>query len=352
MTLKKVSLFSTLLMISINAFAQETLIFAFDVIRHGDRTPLRTIPNSPYVWPEGLGQLTAEGMQQEFQRGVAFRKKYIDDYHLLSSHYKNQEIIVFSTNADRTLMSAQSVLLGLYPLGTGPTLSGSNKPALPYHFQPVPIHIKAKDASNFRVIDSDLEHHLLKKHVFTQPEWRLKTEKLRPQLIKWSRVTGMKINNLHQVRHLADILHVYQLHHIPMPVGLSADDVKQIIETGAYASLTEYKTKQIADILGVNLLKTIARYLEQASKQKTSLKYVLFSGHDSTIMSLMTTMQLPLTIKPPYGANLNFALFKTGNTMLVRVTYNGQLLVPKGCTVKGCTLSQFLQSQVVKSVVE
>ncbi len=78
MIFKKLSLFILLLVIGINVFAQETLVFSFDVIRHGDRTPLREIPKAPHVWLEGLGQLTAEGMQQEFQRGVEFRKKYVE----------------------------------------------------------------------------------------------------------------------------------------------------------------------------------------------------------------------------------------------------------------------------------
>jgi len=89
MILKKLNLFILLLFISINAFAQETLVFAFDVIRHGDRTPLRELPKEPHVWSEGLGQLTAEGMQQEFQRGVEFRKKYVADYRLISPNYNN-----------------------------------------------------------------------------------------------------------------------------------------------------------------------------------------------------------------------------------------------------------------------
>jgi len=346
MIFKKLSLFILLLVIGINVFAQETLVFSFDVIRHGDRTPLREIPKAPHVWLEGLGQLTAEGMQQEFQRGVEFRKKYVDDYHLISPSYNNKEIYIFSTDADRTLMSAQSVLLGLYPLGTGPLLSGLKKPALPQQFQPVPIHIKAKDASEVFDFDNDSKQykHILKKYVYTQPDWIAKTAASQPKFAKWSQATGMNITNLHQVRHLADILHVYQIHHVPMPVGLSAEDVKQIIAIGAYASLAEYKTKEIADILGSNILKTIASYLKSASKQTTSLKYVLFSGHDSTIMSLMTVMQSPLTIKPPYGANLNFSLFKTStNHYWVKITYNGQPVMLRGCTALSCDLSQFLK---------
>lgn len=343
MILKKLGLFALLIFVSINVFAKETLLFSFDVIRHGDRTPLRVMPNYPFTWSEGLGQLTPLGMQQEFQRGVEFRKKYVDEYHLLSPHYQRQEMIVFSTNADRAIMSAQSVLLGLYPQSTGPELNQLKIPALPYYFQPIPIHIKAKNGSD--IIDNDVvtNHDLLKKYVYTQSQWQSKNKALKAQFLKWSQVTGIKIHNLHQVRHLADILLVYQLHHVPMPAGLSAEDVKQIIALGTEESLAEYKTKQIADILGANLLKTIRSYMIQASKQKTPLKYVLFSGHDSSIMSLMTEMQVPLTVKPSYGADLNFSLYKTSShQMLVKVTYNGEQVIPAGCDKNGCTLAQFL----------
>jgi len=129
--LKKIILSLFFLLCSSVLYAQETLIFALDLIRHGNRTALFVIPKAPHVWPEGMGQLTASGMQQEFQLGVALRKKYIDHFHLLPPHFQNQTMYVFSTDYDRTLMSAEAVLLGLYPLTTGPLLPGANKPALP-----------------------------------------------------------------------------------------------------------------------------------------------------------------------------------------------------------------------------
>ena len=53
-----------------NAWSQDKLIFALDLIRHGDRTPIHAIPKSPpYHWL-GEGQLTSEGMRQEYQLGM------------------------------------------------------------------------------------------------------------------------------------------------------------------------------------------------------------------------------------------------------------------------------------------
>lgn len=346
MLLKKLGLLISLLSINIAVFAQETLVFAFDIIRHGDRTALREMPKAPHEWSEGLGQLTPIGMQQEYQRGMKFRKQYVDEFHLLPAQFNNKEIYIFSTNSDRTLMSAQSVLLGLYPLGTGPLIPAKNLPALPSRFQPIPIHIKSKDASEVtdHSDNSKIFSRRLKKYVFTQADWQQTIAENKPQLVRWSEVTGMKLNNLHQVRHLADILHVYQLHHIPIPAGLSATDVKKIIALGDEGFVMEYQTKKIADIVGTHLLATIADYLQQASTQQTSLKYVLFSAHDTSIMSVMTLLNAPLTIKPTYGSDLKFLLFKTdAGNYVVRVTYNDTPVILQACNAKDCTLSQFLK---------
>ncbi len=52
------------------AMAQsEQMIFAVDVIRHGDRAPIESIPNAPWTDPLPLGHLSPVGMEQEFHLG-------------------------------------------------------------------------------------------------------------------------------------------------------------------------------------------------------------------------------------------------------------------------------------------
>jgi len=346
MYFKKIILFLSLLLLSSVLYAKETLIFAIDLIRHGDRTPLLVIPKDHPVWLEGMGQLTAIGMQQEFQRGVTFRKKYIDHFHLLPPHLQNQTIYIISTDLDRTLMSAEAVLLGLYPLKTGPLLPGSNKPALPYAYQPVPIHTKPVDANDLFISDFDAAkyHQLLTRYVDSRPDWIQKTKELQNKFPAWNKATGLNFTTLHQFGALADALDIYQIHHIPFPAGLSAADVKEIIAAGRWAFVTEYQTKEIASIVGPRLVAAIADYLQKASQQKTPLKYVLFSAHDSTIMSVMTTLQRPLNAQPPYASDVNFALFKAdAGDYVVKVNYNGKRVTIPGCDATDCTLAQFMK---------
>ncbi len=69
------------------SFAADTLLFAVDIIRHGDRTALIELPAANYHEPLGLGQLTATGMQQEYQLGHTLRDEYIQK-DLLPTQYQ------------------------------------------------------------------------------------------------------------------------------------------------------------------------------------------------------------------------------------------------------------------------
>jgi hypothetical protein len=76
-----------------------------------------------------FGQLTTAGIEQHHRLGGFIRNRYES---LLNSTYNANEIVVRSTDVDRTLMSAQSNLVGLYPVLD---LITDKVP-----IQPIPIH--------------------------------------------------------------------------------------------------------------------------------------------------------------------------------------------------------------------
>lgn len=331
---------------TLNAYAKETLVFAFDLIRHGDRTPLMMIPSSPHTWPEGAEQLTARGMRQELQRGEILRKRYMEQYHLLSPHFQNETMYVYSTDFDRTLMSAQSILLGLYSLGSGPRIS-TKQPALPVLFQPIPIHTQPKNSDPILSdIFSPQYTQQLNRYVASQPIWIQKTNALqnKNKFTTWSQATGLTLTTIHDLGFLADTLHIYQIHRIPLPKELSETDAKELIKIGLWGYVYEYQSKEIANIVGNPLLFKIADYIDDASQNKTPLKYVLFVAHDITIMSLMTTLGAPLNKQPPYTSDLNVSLFKSDQEKyIVKITYNDKPVYIPYCEATTCTLEQFLK---------
>jgi len=328
-----------------SGLAQDTLIFAMDVIRHGDRTPSSTIPTVAYEWKEGLGQLTADGMRQEYELGVALRKKYVEQTHLLPKHYETGTMYVRSTDYDRTLMSAQSLLMGLYPLGTGPSTE-LNTPALPKAFQPIPIHSAPYQYDDviLQHVDYEEREKLMEEFVYSTPEWTLKNNELKGKYALWSRLTGVKITGLDDLESLGDTLRIHRIHKAPMPEGLSIEDIQTIIDAGEWAFMAEEKPLPLAIAYNTHIMTHIANALHNASEKKSKLKYVLLSAHDITVAGSLSYLGVPLDKAPPYASDLNFSLYENGmNQFTVQVTYNGKAVSIPGCGGTVCDLEQFMK---------
>ena len=85
----------------------------FELNRHGARSADSDDEPGRFNVPSGM--LTATGMRQRFLLGRYNREKYIDEYGLLDPKFNPGQVYAQSTGVDRTLQSAYSQLLGMYP---------------------------------------------------------------------------------------------------------------------------------------------------------------------------------------------------------------------------------------------
>lgn len=110
------------LAVLINIIASQNYRFIFSIFRHGARAPSRNVTSGVdlfnNVWGSP-GELTASGLRMEYILGRRTRAKY-DVF--LSSSYDTRELIVKTSIYNRTMMSAEAMLQGLYPNG-GPVLT-------------------------------------------------------------------------------------------------------------------------------------------------------------------------------------------------------------------------------------
>ena len=95
------------------------LIFVELQSRHGARAPIGLGPQfqdlAGEIW-DNIGELTGVGKRMEYVLGLRNRHRYITEYGFLSKKYDPHELLVFSTNLNRTLLSMTSQLQGLYPM--------------------------------------------------------------------------------------------------------------------------------------------------------------------------------------------------------------------------------------------
>lgn len=128
----KISLIASVLCLLLNFMVCE-IRFAFSFWRHGARAPDRGVNalNIDLLGEEwsAPGELTPSGMRMHYLLGARNRQRWNG---FLSSSYDNKELYVKSTDYNRTIMSVMSHLQGLYPAGSGPTLtSGQSDKAVP-----------------------------------------------------------------------------------------------------------------------------------------------------------------------------------------------------------------------------
>lgn len=143
-------------------------------------------------------------MQQEHTLGQYIRKRY--DSLLPDNIYPNKLVYVQSTDRDRALMSAGSLLAGLFP-PTNDQIWNEN-----IAWQPVPIHTIPRDMDNILAAGRrcDRFEYLLEQH-FNRTEykaWRLKYNELYRYAVEKS---GLSSDSPTNIVYLWDTLMIQQL---------------------------------------------------------------------------------------------------------------------------------------------
>jgi hypothetical protein len=111
-----------------NIYLQEDrLVFLYTHFRHGARAPLDI--NDSFIDKLGEkwtnpGELTGVGQRMHYLLGRRNRIRYIKNEGFLSPKFNSHEILIYSSNINRTMVSVSSQLQGFYPQNneTGETL--------------------------------------------------------------------------------------------------------------------------------------------------------------------------------------------------------------------------------------
>ena len=70
----------------------QELIFAFELVRHGARSPFEDIAMDKF--PVGVGELTPEGMRQRYLLGRRNRERYTETFNLIPTEYDPKQVYI------------------------------------------------------------------------------------------------------------------------------------------------------------------------------------------------------------------------------------------------------------------
>lgn len=302
-----------------------TLRLVQALFRHGDRSPIRAYKNDIYKesdWPQGFGQLSAMGMQQEYELGHYFKQQYVDTA-FMNASYRRQEVYVRSTNYDRTLMSAYSVLAGLFPPIGDQVWSKEDVP----NWQPIPVHTKPKDEDYLLHTDTECpkytEYH---DNYMKDNEIVKKTVQSNRDLYKYMSENAGEEPTWDGMGQVLDPIFCQYVSNYTMPAWVMVNNtLERLIE------LTDVYTRvavpaAVAYLKGGLLVGEMIDHMENKSATKDSQqKMYLYSAHDSTVIALLRTMGIFNDRKPQYTACVIVELHEPiKGDYIVRILYKNE----------------------------
>ncbi|XP_072319062.1 lysosomal acid phosphatase [Eucyclogobius newberryi] len=286
-------------------------IYVTVLFRHGDRSPVHAYPTDPYqedAWPQGFGQLSQIGMQQHYNLGQFLRKRYTG---FLKESYDRHEISVRSTDYDRTLMSAESNLAGLYP----PNGSQVFHPNLIW--QPIPVHtvpMTEERLLSFPLGDCPRYTQLMTETEQTE-EFRNVTALYEDVIELVRNKTGLNKTSIESVWSVYDTLFCEAQHDMHAPDWVTPDVMEKLKYLKDFAFRTMfalYKQTEKSRLQGGMLLGEIVKNLSAIATEnpKPRLKLMMLSAHDTTVTALQASLNVFNGIQPPYASCHIFELYK------------------------------------------
>ncbi|CAG9859736.1 unnamed protein product [Phyllotreta striolata] len=299
-----------------------TLKLSIVLFRHGNRTPNgveELYPNDPHLnftyFPYGLGQLTNAGKVKLYSIGVSLRKRYNN---FLGKYYYPDIVEAVSTDYNRTKMSLELVLAGLFPPRQEELMAAAlNWQPIPYNYLPL---------NEDKVLVSHLcpRYKLLYKQHAQRPEVLQRYQPYRNLFDFLSERTGKEIRSFRDVYHLYFGLSTEEEFGLQLPDWTKTVWPEPISSLAAEEYFVELGTPDMQKLLVGYLLDEVLRNLKRKmfDRRKLSKKLYLYSAHESNLAYLLIALGVFEKHRvPPYGAHVVLELHLVDGVYGVKVFY-------------------------------
>ncbi|XP_066158315.1 venom acid phosphatase Acph-1-like [Euwallacea fornicatus] len=315
-----------------------TLRLVHVIFRHGDRNPdsASLIPNSPYYnesyYPEGFGQLTKAGKRKQYRMGLRLRQLYNT---FLTDTWNINYLEARSTNVNRTKMSLELVLAGLYPPKKQQVWSH-----LPW--QPIPYNYPSSgDQETQPWVVCGTSFKALLTELLASDEIVAYEKRYKELLSILENRTGLPNLTLN------DAFNYYFGFATQLEIGYTLESwTSQIFPEPLHSAAVDYYY-YVTNNTAIRRLSAgfLIRKILADTKAKingtlspSSRKLFLYSGHELNIASTLLTLDAyKLTDIPPYGSHIIFEVHEISGVWGIKLFYQNYLEYdPILLTIPGC----------------
>ncbi|XP_054275799.1 lysosomal acid phosphatase-like [Macrosteles quadrilineatus] len=316
--------------------AAPSLEFLIVISKHGARTPTHTYPTDPYrnisMWPDGKGQITRVGKQQMYRVGRKLRHLY-NGY--LSHMYHGSQLMAQATLVDRAMVSAATLLAGLYPpqgfQRWHPNITWLPVPVYPNLLDKTLISLDARQCPRYWVEQNRSLADLAQNYSHYIPLYHIASEG-----------SGTNISTCSALYLLSQNLACMVDNGLSLPSW--AEEVFQSRVLPAVSGMvrdTTFRNTKMLRILSGMLLDKIADLLKRKSRsdKEDSLRATLHVGNDLTLMCVLAALGLGDQLMP-----------WSATSLLVELHSNPQL--PSGYQVEVLKIDGRVHSYSPPEVIE
>ncbi|XP_031620487.1 prostatic acid phosphatase-like isoform X2 [Contarinia nasturtii] len=326
------------------------LLLVSVLMRHGPRTPADTYPKDPHInetfAPFGWGHITNKGKQDLYETGQWLRSRYGN---FLGSTYQPDAVWAQSTGVTRAQMSLQVILAALFP-PQGTAMEWNRR----LNWQPIPIFSEPLEQDTLLLVRTPCpRYYEAVEEVLASDDVKKVLDENANLFEELTKYTGMAIKTPDDVQSLYSTLRAEHEYGLSLPKWTQdyyPDKLENITDLSYIYNIYTNELKQLKAGPFIQKLINEFQHKQDGTLKPKDLKISLYTGHDSSVVNVLSGFNVWEKQFPVYGIMAIFELVRdkksgeVGVQMYLRksATSGAIPLIIPGCQ-HFCPLSTFIE---------